>query len=113
MYVSHILMYYVSTARALQDQALSAPVICPLRPCILPADCKLIIPSDPEDPCACPTCALDCSTVLCALPTHCPNPVTPEGQCCPVCPVTSKFPIGDDAIAVSMGNHMDWSEIWE
>ena len=75
----YILSYYAAIRRDL-----SAPVICPLRPCIIPANCDNIIPGDPDDPCACPTCGDD--TSLCeidgqeytscgtACPPTCANP---------------------------------------
>ena len=34
---------------------------------------------------------LDCSLVLCAF-TNCPNPITPPGKCCPICPDCSDVP---------------------
>ena len=42
---------------------------------------------------------IDCNLVDCAVP-DCPNPVVPEGQCCPVCPVTrlGKLAIGHATI---------------
>ena len=67
--------------------------ICPARPCILPADCRVIVQPDPSsDPCGCPTCGdpapipVDCSAVLCLQPP-CTKPLPPPpGQCCAVCP---------------------------
>lgn len=39
---------------------------------------------DVGGPGCCPTCKLDCSTVLCAIP-DCPIPAVREDECCPVC----------------------------
>ena len=57
-----------------------------------PINCKLALcaipdcpnPITPKGQC-CPVCVPDCSLVLCAAP-DCENSFTPPGQCCPICP---------------------------
>lgn len=57
-----------------------------------PIDCRLVLcarpncsnPVTPKGQC-CPICPPDCTLVQCAAP-DCPNPVTLPGKCCPECP---------------------------
>lgn len=47
--------------------------------------CQQSVFSQPGSEIPLPPLPIDCSLVLCLAP-DCPNPVTPEGQCCPICP---------------------------